>query len=58
MRTYPCSYMIFLSEEQRAWIQAVSKKTGASSAQYVRNLIQAEIEKAKGKKENKNGVQN
>lgn len=56
MRKYSCSYMLFLSEEQRDYIQTESARTGISSAQIVRNLIQAAIDQkkdsegAKGKK--------
>lgn len=56
MRKYSCSYMLFLSAEQREYIQAESARTGISSAQIVRNLIQAEIDKAKEKGNDEQGV--
>lgn len=46
-RKYSSSYMLFLSEEQRNYIQAESARTGISSAQIVRNLIQDAMTKAR-----------
>lgn len=50
MRTYGCSYMLFLSEEQRDFIHKKAEEQAISSAQYCRMLIEKEIDKEKEKK--------
>lgn len=54
MRTYGCSYMLFLSEEQRSFIHKKADENKISSAQYCRMLIEREMDKEKEKKEKKN----